>query len=124
MRLRSTDIQGALETAFLDELSKIAEAQGDEDSPWITKKKLKRLLVVAPAVALGTGAGYAVGKAIRRKSPQVAQKLVSKGWDKYMKYAPAAVTVLGGIGAGALAWKSKKVRDYIEGRDKKGDDRS
>lgn len=129
MLSQSMDTQGVLEAAFLDELSKIAEAQGDEDSPWITKKKLKRLAVVVPAAAAGTGLGYAAGKALRRRSGAAARRAAMTGslratWDKLIKYAPHAAAVVSGIGAGALAWKSKKVRDYIEGRDKKSDGRS
>ena len=118
MLLQSTDT-AVLESSFLDELSKIAEEQGEQAHPWITKERLKRLAVVAPIVALGTGAGVMAGRAVRHLFPahQVADLVARKGLSKYLPYATGA---LGGLSAVALAKKFSKTRAFIEGGDRKG----
>lgn len=121
MHLQSTDIQGACEAAFLDELSKIAEAH-PEDNRWVTKQKLKRLLLtVAPAAAIGTGLGYgsahALNHLIRRKYPNLAESAVKRlGIHTIRKYAPIIGGGMGMIGGGLAALQRRKVQQALEGK--------
>ena len=123
MLLQSTDTV-VLETAFLDELSKIADAHGEgspeeeHTHPWITKERLKRLAIVAPIVGLGTGAGYTAGKMARRA---MNVKRLEKGLRRagVAKYIPHAMAIGGGLLSAQLALKSRLVRKYTEAGDKK-----
>jgi hypothetical protein len=127
MPLQSTDTHGVLEAAFFDELSKIAEEQGDR---WITKDKLKKLVTtVVPAAALGTGAGYATGKAIdayaRRKvgrlskNPKFQHLAKVVGSNRIRRYGP----VVGGVSGAALGMilmmKAHKVKKALESKNER-----
>jgi|WetSurSiteA1Bulk_404760.scaffolds.fasta_scaffold04902_3 hypothetical protein len=120
MRLQSTVIHGALESAFLDELSKIAEVNGTEkDNRWVTKKKLKRLLAVAIPAAAGTGLGYGAAKAVesqylQNKFPVLKALHNHVGKSRLRKYGPMVVGGLGATAAALAALKSRKVKKYLD----------
>lgn len=121
MRSQSTDTQGVLEAAFLDELSKIAEAQ-KEDDQWITKGKLKRLLgITVPATAIGAGGGYVAAKGVealyRKHRRGLTGKLVNAvGLQRIKKYGPMVGGALG-LASGALAaLQRKKSKEVWEGK--------
>lgn len=97
--------------AFFDEMLKIAEADRS-----VTKEKVKRLLTtVVPATALGTGAGYATGKLIRRYARPAIKKGLSR--STRLKYAPMALGALAGLGGGLTMYHRKKAVEHLDKAD-------
>ena len=97
-------------SAFHDELEKIAE----EDDQYVTKEKLKRLLPVAAASALGVGLGTGAGMAAKRwiLKPGQLERL-----GKFGKHLPIVAGATGG--AAGLAhgiWRSKANKYIREGK--------
>jgi hypothetical protein len=85
--------------SFTDEFIKIAENE--------RKERIKRMLIDAGVVALGTGAGYGIGSATSRL---LTHKYPSLGKSKAMPL------ILGGLGAGTtlLAHKLREKRkEYV-----------
>ena len=130
--------------AFFDEMGKIAATQeylaerageqeknseggAEHDDQYVTKQKLKRLALMLPFAAAGTGLGYGVGKMGRKwlkdPSPTGAAAAVQRfvgnhpTAGKALMYAIPGAAGASMAGMGYLAAKrNKKVRAWIEGK--------
>lgn len=98
--------------AFFDELEKVAE----EKKKFVTKDKLKRGVMAAGLVGVGTGLGHASGLAFRRYMRSRGSKQLRKviPASKLSKFLPTAIGVASGGLAALQALKAKKVKDFIE----------
>lgn len=127
-------------TAFFDELTKIGAAQEylqergfeqeknsdgvPERQGYVTKKKLRQLAIMLPVAAAGTGLGVASGRAIRSylRSPHAAKSLLNferqhpKVGPLLIRGVPPAALAAGTLAAGLGVMRTKKVKDWIEGR--------
>ena len=101
--------------SFFDELEKIAQETMEpsgltQDERWITKDRLKRGLVNALVIGAATGLGHGAGKLIDR---YVLQNAIKNNPSLFIKAAPAAAGMIGGIAGLLSAQQGRESIKYI-----------